>query len=317
MEDAARQLLRAFRGKRSQLAFSRRQGFRGNAVASWEAGRRFPTARLALRAALLAGCDVEQAFRQFEPSCVPTGFERAQIADWLHRLRGAESTPVLASRTGLSRHALGRILRGDAEPKLPDFLRIVEAATGRVSDLVAAMVDINSVPALAPEHLLKARARELAFDEPWSVPVLRLLETAAYQRQPHRPGYLSEVLGIDHATEVRSLAGLVEADIIRWDGSRYRPHRELTVNARPSPQSLSNLKRHWAATSLEFVGQPSPPNRFSYNVFSCSAADFERIREKHWQFYHEVRAIIAASTPAERVGLLTIHLVEWQPPEVA
>ena len=54
MELAARQLLRALRGKRSQVAFSRRLGYRGNPIADWEAGRRTPTAQEMLRAFLPA-----------------------------------------------------------------------------------------------------------------------------------------------------------------------------------------------------------------------------------------------------------------------
>ena len=45
MEQAAQQLLRAVRGRRSQQALSRHLGYRSNPVANWETGRRYPTAR--------------------------------------------------------------------------------------------------------------------------------------------------------------------------------------------------------------------------------------------------------------------------------
>lgn len=71
MEIVARQFLRAVRGARSQAAFSRKLGYRGNPVADWEAGRRFPTAEEALRACERVGIDVHAAFHRFHPVAAP------------------------------------------------------------------------------------------------------------------------------------------------------------------------------------------------------------------------------------------------------
>ena len=65
MDLVAQQLLRAVRGKRSQVAFARRLGYRGNPIADWEASRRAPTAAEALRACELSGIDVAAAFARF------------------------------------------------------------------------------------------------------------------------------------------------------------------------------------------------------------------------------------------------------------
>lgn len=62
MEAAAQQFLRALRGKRSQRAFARRLGYRGNPMTDWEHGRRYPTAQEALRAAARVNIDVRAAF---------------------------------------------------------------------------------------------------------------------------------------------------------------------------------------------------------------------------------------------------------------
>lgn len=312
MEEAAKQLLRALRGKRSQVSFSRRLGYEGNVSASWEAGRRFPTACEALRAATLVGVDVANAFNLFEPSCVPEGFGKAELAEWCDRLRGKETAASLSSRSSLSRDAVGRILRGQSEPRLPEFLSLVSAITGRVADLVARLADIDKIPALAEQYRLQCAARELAFAEPWSVPILRLIETETFQKKAFEPGRLALILGIDIETEQRCLEALCNAAVLTKDETTYRVLRALTVDARGQPDRLWELKRHWARTGADFVGQETPTNRFSYNLFSCSAADFERIRELQWQFYHQVRGIVASSLPVERVGLLNLQLVEWK-----
>ncbi|MDD9933044.1 MAG: helix-turn-helix transcriptional regulator, partial [Myxococcales bacterium] len=67
MELATRQLLRALRGSRSQVAFARRLGYRGNPIADWEAGRRTPTAEALLRVCARIGVDAPAALARFHP----------------------------------------------------------------------------------------------------------------------------------------------------------------------------------------------------------------------------------------------------------
>lgn len=57
-DELASDFLRALRGKRSQLAFSRRLGYRSNVVARWENHRCWPTAAGTLYAASRTGIDV-------------------------------------------------------------------------------------------------------------------------------------------------------------------------------------------------------------------------------------------------------------------
>ncbi len=52
MRVAASQFLRAVRGKRSQVAFARRLGYRANPITDWENGRRYPTAAEAMEAVI-------------------------------------------------------------------------------------------------------------------------------------------------------------------------------------------------------------------------------------------------------------------------
>src|SRR5688572_28684620 len=103
MELVARELLRAVRGKRSQDAFARRLGYRGNPIADWEASRRAPTAAEALRACELSGIDVVAAFARFHrvPLVVNEGVY--QVGPWLSELRGSLATTELAARANCSR----------------------------------------------------------------------------------------------------------------------------------------------------------------------------------------------------------------------
>jgi transcriptional regulator with XRE-family HTH domain len=62
----------------------------------------------------------------------------------------------LAARTGLSRYSISRWLRGLAKPRLPDFLRLVDAISGRLPTRVDFLLsrttgtiyvnEINTIP---------------------------------------------------------------------------------------------------------------------------------------------------------------------------
>ncbi|HKP59820.1 MAG TPA: DUF4423 domain-containing protein [Polyangiales bacterium] len=305
---AARQMMRALRGKRSQLAFARRLGYRGNPVADWEAGRRAPTVRRTLRACTAANVDVRAAFAGFHAAEPPDPDDQHSLAAWLERIRGKTSIATLASQSGYSRHQLGRWLSAHAEPRLPEFLATVEAMTGRVSDLVAALVPIELVAELHPVHARREAARKLAYEEPWTEAILRVIEAQSYSALPkHVPGFIADLLGIDRAIEERCLRKLLSAGVIRNTAGRYRPFGSLTVDTR----STAALKAHWTRTALERVTQPGADDFFGYNVFSASHEDMARIRELLRATYREIRTILAATRADEDVALINLQLLCW------
>jgi hypothetical protein len=312
-DQAARELLRAIRGSRSQVAFARKLGYKGNPIADWEAGRRSPVASELLRACRVGGIDVDAAFARFHPGAAPALGDAGDdgVARWLDALRGGNPIGDVAARAGLSRFQVGRFLAGETRPRAPDFLVLVQALTGRMSDLVAELVPIASVPALEAEHTARTASRRLAFDEPWTEAVLRVLETTAYAALPaHLPGWLADRLGIDGATEVRCLEKLVAAGVLRWSGDRYVSAGPLTVDTRARPEVVL-LKAHWAGVALARMKAPIDGDRFSYNAFSVSKADLDRIRELHLAYFREVRGIVAASEPPEVVALINVQLMSW------
>jgi transcriptional regulator with XRE-family HTH domain len=311
---AARQFLRALRGKRSQRAFSKRLRYRSNVACDWEAGRRFPTAEATLRACELLRVPVAEAFGAFQVACAPVlrDGKAFQVGAWLDALRGSTSVAALAASSGFSRYAIARWLGGRAEPRLPSFLALVEAITGRVSDLVQGLVPIEAVPELLAGHERRTAAKRVAFDLPWTEAVLRVIETSGYQRAAaHRPGYIAERLGISREMEVEALARLELAGILERRDGRYRDVSPLTVDMAAPARDLQRLKAHWTRVCLERIEQPLARDWLAYNVVSVSEADSERIREVLRMAFREIRAIAAASQPIETVSLLNLQLVNW------
>lgn len=295
MEIVARQFLRAVRGARSQAAFSRKLGYRGNPVADWEAGRRFPTAEEALRACERVGIDVPAAFHRFHPVAAPALADG--LAAWTSAVRGATPFTEIGERIDRSRFAVARWLTGEARPRLPDWFRLVDALTGRLSDLVAALVPIAEIPALAPQHAAREASRRLAFEEPWTEAVLRVIETGTSD-----PGGVAVRLGIPEADAARCLARLVDAGVVR-DG---RVAGALTVDTRAYPA----LREHWARVALARLAAGTT-DLFSYNVVSVSRADLARMEELHRAYFREIRAIVAASEPSEVAALVNVQLVRF------
>lgn len=312
MEVVARQLLRAVRAHRSQEAFSRRLGYTSNPVSDWEAGRRFPTAAEALRAATVAGIDVLGAVQRFSPDKAPTqgALDDQGVADWLSAMRGNTSIKEVAERVGASRYAVARWLAGETRPRLPDFLRVVEALTSRLSDLIAELVDIEQIPALIEAHRQRHASRRVAFDEPWVGGVMCVLGTEAYQSLgAHVPGWIAAQMGFDPQIEERCLQRLEEAGLIGRRGrGPYQIQHELTIDTQAYPEETRRLKAHWAALGLARATEPRPGDMISYNVVAVSRADLERIREAHIRYFMEVRSIVAESTP-EVAALVNIQLL--------
>jgi DNA-binding transcriptional regulator YiaG len=307
MELAARQIVRALRGGRSQLQLSRWLGYASNVVADWEGGHRSPSGAEWLRAASRCGVDVRAALVRFNGPAASAWEEGEEgLASWLAALRGTTSQLELAERVGVSRHQVGRWLSGNACPRLPDLLRLVDGMTGRVQDLVAGLVDIKSVPALAPRHEAAQRARSLAWDEPWALAVLMLVEVGIPADGAAR--WAAERLGLDEAHAERCLRVLEEAGLIT-----VGPTGAWVALAAPSLSTADDaraveLRRFWTAVACARIGDTR--DLHSFNLFSVSAGDLDRLRDLQRAYFREIRGIVAASTPAERVGLVVLQLCE-------
>ena len=311
-EQLASELIRALRGRRSQLAFSRRLGFSTNVVHTWEARRRWPTASRSLAVAERAGVDLEAALARFYGT-VPAWVTSTPLTSpelvtrLLEDLRGRTNIGDVARRTGRSRFAVARWLKGDAEPRLPDFLRLIEAMSLRVLDFVAALVEPRLLPSFAGLWEKLESGRRAAFELPWSHAVLRVVELESYRREPHRPGFVAEQLGISLAEENECLGALLTSGQLDWDGTRYRAGAQLT-DTRRHPEAGRVLKLFWARQALARLERESP-GLFSYNLFSVSERDYERLRELHLAYFRELRRIVAESEPAERVVLAQLTLM--------
>lgn len=310
----AAEWLRALRGRRSQVALSRRLGYRSNIAYRWESGRCFPSASATLRLVQLLGGDVRASLARFYRSTPPW---LAQVdvcsvqgvARLLDDLRGGAKRIDLARRSGFSRFAVTRWLHGRADPTLPEFLTLVEVSTQRVLDFVSVFTDPEQLPSARSAWRGLQAAREAAYGQPWSHAVLRAIELQDYLALPrHEPGWLARRLGITEQLEQASLEALERSGQIRRQGQHYRPVQLQLVDTRSDPDRARELRAGWAAVGVERL-RSGAPGMLSYNLSSVSRADLERIEQLQRAHYRQIVSIIAESTPSECVVLYAAQLL--------
>ncbi|MCA9490556.1 MAG: DUF4423 domain-containing protein [Myxococcales bacterium] len=306
-------LIRALRGPRSQTAFARRLGYRSNVVYTWESGRRWPDASTFLQAAGRVGIDVPEAIRAFYRSDPPwlEDHDPASpegVAALLSDLRGATPVREVAERAERSRFAVSRWLRGCAEPRLPELLRMIEATSLRAVDFVAQFADPSQLPSTRRAWQRQEAARDLAWRLPWTQAVLLGLDLAGYRAlSEHDDAWLAARLGLRVEEVAAALVALRDAGQARFDGRRWSPVEVATLDARRRGSGTA-LKEHWSRVALDRLAHGSA-GTFSYNLFTVSEADLARIEELQRAHYRAVRAIVAESEPSERIVLLNLQLV--------
>lgn len=309
-EQASRELIRAIRGSRSQVAVSRRLGYRSNVLYMWESGRRWPTAAETFRASSLSRIDPRAAlegwYRTPPPWLADTDLATpAGVARFLQHEQGTTPLGVIASRAGCNRYSVARWIHGTAEPRLPDFLRLVEAASLRVVDLLVRWVGPEGVPAAAASWAQREARRTAVIVEPWAQAVLRALDLAEVRAVPAEIG---PRLGIDAAVVERSLAVLEAAGQLRWVDGRLEPVPTEALDTRRTEETARRLKGFWGRVATERL-VAGEPGAFAYNVFSVSRGQLQRLEEMQQAYWRAVRAVVAEDEPPEVVALMNLQLV--------
>jgi hypothetical protein len=316
-ETLAAEWLRALRGSRSQVAFSRRLGYRSNVAYRWEAGECFPTAGTTLGAVDRLGGSVSDSLATFHrrtPSWLAsTDFgSAAGVGRLLDHLRGRATFQSLAALTALNRFSLSRWMNGDADPPLPAFLALIEATTLRLLDFLSAFVDPGQLPSVAEEWRRLEQAREMAYTHPWTQAVLRGLELEGYRcLSRHQPGWLAQRAGISVEREREALSLLERTGQVVHDGSKYRPQAVQAVDTRTDPERARQLKAYWTETALSRL-KDGDPGLFAYNLSAISRADLEKLQELQRAHYREMSRVIAASESPECVVLYAAQLLSLE-----
>lgn len=218
----------------------------------------------------------------------------------------------MAAQLNVDRNTLARWLKGETEPRLPDFLKVLDAGTQRLFDLVSLLADPAALGSTRDAFADLKLQRKLAYDLPWSHALLRALELSKYRKQArHDIVVLARSVGLSVRRAERFLKELENAGQVVWTGTHFANARILTVDTRTDPRGNAKLKRHWARVSLRRLenGSAPPEAFFSYNLFAVDEGTFQKIRQLHAEYFERVRNLVEEAPGTDRVVLMNQQLV--------
>ncbi len=313
-EQLAQELARAWRGRRSQVQFSRRLGYQSNVCYPWESGRRFPRANEAMRAAVASGRNVHERLRshlhaplpwlEHTPIATPEGVSRL-----LSELRGKTQVGALASRTGDSRFAWSRWLNGRAQPRLPAFLRAIDALTVKFVDVVACLADLDELPTARAIRDRALTRRSVALAHPESALVGAALTLRGYRALPaHSDRWLAKRLGMGEDDVADILKAQAQAGLIERVG------RHWAVNLRQvrpvdQPGRVSDTLRYWAERGIERIGAGQPDVQ-AWVIHAFDDETLEKARQLQVSHIRAMRELSNTCTVGDHLMVLNLHLFQ-------
>lgn len=311
-DSIASELLRALRGRRSQRGFSALFGFATNAAYRWEAGLRYPTIPQLFKVLERIGVPVQAALEGVESTAialrgVPVDGPKYAGA-FLRSLQGTRSITELARSTGLHRLQISRVLSGHTQARLPTFLQLLDALSGRVDDYIGAWVNLERAPQLRERLAVLGAWRELAYERPITEAITATLESAAYRAQPApAEPWLALRLGISLDEVQSSLRAMSRAGVVRQQAGRWVPLERRSVDTRGDSARFSAVKEYWAQTAAERVERDSA--KAAYVVFCCSEQATQAVEQLYRRTWMEARAILREDVGDARVVLLNVNWV--------
>jgi DNA-binding phage protein len=314
-ETLSAELVRSIRGRRSCADASRRAGYRSNVVHRWERRQAWPTASDFFRYCKSQRIDAARAFTEFFGQPPPWLGELEagspqSVAAFLRQLRSTSAITSVSRQVSINRFTLARWLKATAQPRLPDFLRLIEVLSRRLLDFVATLVNPETLPCIKRRWSRVQAARAVAYEYPTSHAVLRALELDEYREGAFRKaGWLEKRLGMSPRDIEDCLAALKRAGQIRCISGRWQPVDVLRVDTRADPERARLTKLAWLNVAAERLRSKAPGN-FGFSLFAISREDLRRLRELHLEYVRAMQALIASSTRNECVGLYCAQLLD-------
>jgi hypothetical protein len=228
------------------------------------------------------------------------------VAAFLRELRGKSPISSIAARTGFNRYSVSRWLSGASEPRLPQFLCLIDAMSQRLLDFIGICGNPEQIPTVASSWRRLQLSREAAYDMPWSHAVLRALELGAASQSKRT---LAERLGVDVEEIGPAIALLEQAGQVHKLRGRWQVREVTSVNTAHDPERAHGLKVFWTEVGLERMRRGAPGN-YGYSLFAITRNDLRRLRELHLEYVRAMQTVIANSKPGECVGLYCAQLMD-------
>jgi transcriptional regulator with XRE-family HTH domain len=315
MRRVAAELMRAARGERSQQELAATLGVVPSVVSRWESGARVPSAADALQVFAATGLDLNAAIRPIDAR-FDEALDAAPPPDpalphlLVRELCKDHDVADLATATGMSRQALGRLLRDEARVKLPDLLALFEASLGRLLRLVEALVPPSAVPALEV-GFANRRNRRLLYRE-W--PVVTYLDTSirteAYRTLPaHDTAWFQHRCQLPVATIDALFARMDALELVTWTGTHWAPGWYASLNFEVGSNGEEKLAVCAFHAGTAFHRQQERRTVTVAGFLGGGVPELRAHSVRVWNQLNQARRALEAYPAPERVVMLIVQLV--------
>lgn len=302
----SKELLQQWRGAKSRSEFSSELGYSSSVYSSWERGRAWPTASIALKIAEYAGFPVLNLGVLVSADWterVPM-LSREGIALFLDGLIGDEPLQAIARGSCFSRHALSRYLNARAEPSLPAFLALLGVAN-RLFQALPMFSKPKLLPCISETWGKYSAQAALLAQNPLTSEILLALSLNGYQALPaHQPGWVARVLGVSLAEELCVLELLCDAGLLVLRDSRYVSQPRNIDLKFPLESDLSSLHRHWMQRRV-YSGESQVRH---ITTMTLTRSDARRIEHLLREASERMRRIAAESVSAEEMHVVIVSM---------
>jgi hypothetical protein len=317
---AARELVRAVRGKKSQNWLSRRLGYGFNKVCRWETGAAALHWEDFVKIAKVLRLDVARALRMF------VGFSAAPHDDKLvgHLLAGVVETTALKKLKWSTRLAKAQ-RSGHRRVLLSEILHLIELNRLDVIGFVGCFAPPETLPAFVREAKLWAAEIALYLERPATHGVIRCLELEEYRQAGRakagpKTGLIAARLGIDVGDEIAILAELERLGLIKKVDGLF----ELTPRAQRPPflggqeRGRWDLIGYWLRRAVQGAADrgASPPREgelWSFRTISCSKKAQAALRQYTVTYLNGIQAVLDRHEGEPCEQLLTLNFNMFEP----
>lgn len=308
----ASQLIRAVRGERKQSQLAEELGYRSNVISAWERSRDVPKLSSFFELLRLCDHDPQQLLAAFHPTA--SDFDPdcpASMGGFLETLKGKRGVSEIAAQIRMDRFLLSRVLRGQSELRLHDFLELIESLTLGVVDFISLIVDPTLLPEISTRAGLQRKARDAAARFPWAQAVVLLCQLPEYRTlKAHPKGWFASRLGTTLNEEEQCLKMLVEIGRLTLCGKRYVVSTPpLAINTRLDAKMTRQQSAYWLREAAQRA-EDERPIQLTFNVFSVAQRDLAKLRALRDGYFSEMRDLIAKSEPDEAAVVTTFSSFE-------
>jgi transcriptional regulator with XRE-family HTH domain len=240
-----RGLLKAARGKRSQLQLSRRMGFSFNQLYRWESDLTRIHWKEFIHLCEICKVDLKKVLK--ESISYKADLTRSDL--FVQHVIGFKKIAVLSREVQISRFILSDWSKGRSEPSFDGVLKLLDSR-----DLLTNFLEIFPGIELGLEldKKLKSKraARTFFYENPIAGAAWSCLDLSEYQAASrHTPGFIARHLGISTVEEKQVLDQMEQVGLVVLEKGKYRKN-ESNFNTRGDFEGEKRLREFWINKGL-------------------------------------------------------------------